>query len=389
MGVLPGGIDSFIRGILRWAPDDLHLSVIGVTTDAVLRPLRKWTTCILGDKTFDFFPIIKLQNLGKQSRVPLTLRYVMALIRSRRQISADVLEFHRIEPCFAFLKDKLPMTMVMHQNMQVLRSRGSDIRWKYFPSLYFRLEDFILPRVQSIFCVREDAAKDYRQRFSDQSDHIHFTPTWVDTETFQPPSANDRRSLRESVFKEFDFSGMSRLFIWVGRLDIQKNPVLLVDAFHLLHQLRPEACLLIVGDGVLRGQVERRIKGLDLNSQIVLCGVKSPADIARYLKAADVFVLSSTYEGMPICILEALGSGLPVASTDVGEISRVVHPGVNGELTVVHEPDKVAETMETCLRYTKQYRGVPCSEAVTEFTPLKVLSPIYENYRKLAALPRE
>jgi glycosyltransferase involved in cell wall biosynthesis len=87
---------------------------------------------------------------------------------------------------------------------------------------------------------------------------------------------------------------------------------------------------------------------------------------------------------MPICVLEALGSGLPVVATDVGEISRVVQSGVNGELVTIHEPGHVAAGMGKCLNAAERYRGQASYHAVTEFTPEKVLLPIYENYRRLA-----
>jgi glycosyltransferase involved in cell wall biosynthesis len=272
----------------------------------------------------------------------------------------------------------------MHQNMAVIRNKDSDIRWKYFPGLYFALEKYTLPRVQSVFCVREDAVEDYKSRFPAHSHKFHFTPTWFDTEIFRPPSEPERRSARNVIFDEFGFPGNSRVFVWVGRMDRQKDPLLLVDAFCRLYRDTPDARLLLVGDGVLRDQVEKRIKAYGLERQIMLCGLKPAQAIAGYLQASDVFVLPSAYEGMPICVLEALGSGLPVVATDVGEISRVVQPGVNGELVAVHEPDHVAAGMAKCLHAAERYRGQASYNAVTEFTPEKVLLPIYENYRRLA-----
>ena len=116
-----------------------------------------------------------------------------------------------------------------------------------------------------------------------------------------------------------------------------------------------------------------------------MAGIRGSDKVATYLKGADVFVLSSGYEGMPMCVLEALACGLPVASTEVGEVARVVSPGVNGELVSVHEPEQLAHAMEKCLRNVEKYRGEPCTDAIQDFLPEKVLKPIYENYRKLAA----
>jgi glycosyltransferase involved in cell wall biosynthesis len=316
--------------------------------------------------------------------MPLTVRYVSTLVGIRKQITADVLEFHRIEPCLAFLRDPRPKTVVMHQNMSVIRSKGSDIRWRYFPRLYFALEQYILPRVQSVFCVRGDAVEDYKRRFPTHAHRFHFTPTWFDTEIFRPPSEMERRSARERTFAEFKFPANSRVFTWVGRLDRQKDPVLLVDAFHRLYQSTPDVRLLLVGDGVLREQVEKRISVHGLVDKVMLCGLKPATVIANYLQASDVFALTSAYEGMPICVLEALGSGLPVVAMDVGEVARVVMPAINGELVTLHDPHHFAEGMTNCLNNAERYRGQASSNAVMEFTPEKVLSPIYENYRRLA-----
>lgn len=385
LGVIPGGIDSFIKGVLRWAPDDLQMSIVGVTTEPENRPLKQWTNGSMGDRTFDFYPAVTFEKSERQAKLPLTMRYIAALAGVRKHVSADVLEFHRIEPCFVFLNDPRPKTIVLHQNMSVIRDSGSDIRWKYFPALYFALEKYILPRVQSVFCVREDAVENYKLSFPSLAHQFHFTPTWFDTEVFQTPTERQRRAAREQLFAEFGWPESSRIFVWVGRMDRQKNPLLLIEAFHQLCQSTPEACLLMVGDGILRDQVEKRIRAFGLESRIVLCGLKPAAVIGNYLKASDVFVLPSAYEGMPICVLEALGSGLPVMATDVGEISRVVLPGVNGELVAVHEPAQVAEAMAKCLNNAELYRGHPSYHAVIDFTPEKVLGPIYENYRRLAS----
>ena len=133
LGVIPGGIDSFIRGVLRWAPDDIRMSMIGVTTEPDKRPLRRWSTCIMNDRSFDFYPIIAVKQSERQPRLPIALKYIAALILGKPKIEADVLEFHRIEPCVAFSGDRRAKTLVVHQDMNILKDYGSDIRWQYMP----------------------------------------------------------------------------------------------------------------------------------------------------------------------------------------------------------------------------------------------------------------
>ena len=384
LGTIPGGIDTFIRGILRWVPDDIEICLVGVTTEPGKRPVNRWTTCQIGNRTFNFYPILSIKHSEKQSFVPVTLRFLFALMVRKPSIPADVLEFHRIEPALRFLRSSSRRTLVLHQNMEVLRDAGSDIRWRHFPKLYFMLEDYLLPRFSSVYCVREDATDAYKSRFPKMSERIRFTPTWVDVEVFHPPTERNDED-RARMRSEFDFPDNSFVLVTVGRLDRQKNPMLLIDSFHRIHKAMPDARLLLVGDGVLRTQIEERVREYDLTTAVHLCGVKGPSDVSRYLRTADAFVLTSAYEGMPMCVLEALGSGLPVVTTDVGEVRRVVKPGSNGEISSEHTADAITEKIVRCRSNIEAYRGKPCIDAVRDYTPQKVLAPVYQNYRDLSA----
>lgn len=84
-------------------------------------------------------------------------------------------------------------------------------------------------------------------------------------------------------------------------------------------------------------------------------------------------------------VLEALGCGLPVVTTDVGEVRRVVKPGVNGEIAASRTAKDLASAIATGLDRIEAYAGLPCTEAVADYVPQKVLAPVYETYRLLAA----
>jgi glycosyltransferase involved in cell wall biosynthesis len=385
LGVSPGGIDPFIRGILRWAPDDIQFSVLGVSTDSVERPVGVWHSFDAMGARFDFYPLVGVSDSGRQSAIPLTVRFMAGLLRERGSVEADVLEFHRIEPSLLFLNSGKAIALVMHQNMQDIRNKGSDIRWRHFPWLYFRLEAYALRRASSLFCVREDAVEDYRSRFPELAEQIRFTPTWPDIEVFAPVAEAERMQLRQSACTKLNIPDGHRLLVSVGRLDRQKNPQLMLDALARLCRQQPEVSLLMVGDGVLRDKIENRIAELGLSSNVRMCGLLPAQQIADLLRISDAFVLSSDYEGMPICVLEALATGLPVATTDVGEVRRVVKPGVNGEICETRNADALAAAIGTCLTNAAAFRGPPCTAAIEPYSPPAVLEPIYENYRRIAA----
>ena len=387
MGTIPGGIDTFIRGLLRWAPPSVQMSLVGVTTDVVARPVGRWSTCHIGDRSFRFFPLLALANPGQQTKVPLSFRFSMKLIGSRPTEDSDVLEFHRLEPSLVFLADRRPKTAVIHQNMKVLLDPEADIRWRHLPRLYFWLEDFLIPKLQSVYCVRENAVVEYQRRYPALAERFHFTPTWVDSEVFYPLDDAARVVARQEMCAEFGFDRGDKILISVGRLDGQKNPLMLLEAFRTLQtRYAGTIRLVLVGDGVLRSRIEEKISDSKLGGTVVLAGLRPQRQIARYLQAADVFVLSSNYEGMPMSVLEALGSGIPVATTNVGEVARVVRTGENGCIATALSSAAMAEAIANCLERIADYSGGPCLSAVKRFGPVEVLGPIYRNYERLARI---
>lgn len=392
-GTIPGGIDTFIRGILRWAPPDITFSLVGISTDPGARPASRWSNCRLGRASFEFFPVILVKNPGLRSLVPLSLRYSLSLaiknIVQRVTHGFDVLEFHRVEPSVLFFFDSRPKNIFVHQNAGVLFNKSSDIRWKHMPRLFRWLEDCLLPRMNTIFAVSEDATLAYKQRYPRVAERIRFIPTWVDPDVYHPISEGDRQELKPKLAATYGFDIKETVVISVGRLDYSKDPLLLLEAFAGAVGCLGRAHLIFVGDGVLRDAMAERVTQLGLSRNVSLVGLRSPSEVADMLRISGIFVLSSAYECMPMCVLEALGSGVPVAATDVGEIRRIVKPGINGEIAKERSADALGEAIVSCYNNLDRYSGVPCLESVAQYVPEKVLAPVYENYRRLATENRE
>lgn len=112
-------------------------------------------------------------------------------------------------------------------------------------------------------------------------------------------------------------------FVTVGRLEKQKNHKSLIEAFSKLSETNSQ--LWIVGDGILRSELTDIIKEKGLESRVILLGIRK--DVHKLLNDADCFVLSSLWEGMPMALLEAGMSGIPIITTNVGAIPEVMNSG--------------------------------------------------------------
>lgn len=126
------------------------------------------------------------------------------------------------------------------------------------------------------------------------------------------------------IFYNDEKSSRKKQIIAVGNLRWQKDHHTLIKAFSKFKKKYPDYRLIIVGDGDLKLDLEKLIKSLGLESFVKLAGALPSKSVANIMRQSDFFCLSSVSEGFPKVILEALACGLPVLSTDVGDISDVV-----------------------------------------------------------------
>jgi glycosyltransferase involved in cell wall biosynthesis len=131
----------------------------------------------------------------------------------------------------------------------------------------------------------------------------------------------------------------------IGRLKAPKDFTTLLEALALLRDLPFDA--VIAGDGPERSALEAAVDRLGLAGAVDLTGERD--DIPAFLAAADCFVLSSTSEGMPISVLEAMAAGLPVVASDVGGVHELVTEGTTGCLVPPRDPEALAGALRPLL----------------------------------------
>ena len=146
--------------------------------------------------------------------------------------------------------------------------------------------------------------------------------TWVrngiDTERFAYDAAT-----RERLRRELGFADHTSVIGFCGGLRPQKNPLFLLEVFERYHAINPDSALILVGEGFLRDDIERRIADRELDGCVRLLGQRT--DIAELYQAMDAFVLPSVAEGLGIVYVEAQCAGLPClgSAAVVPESARV------------------------------------------------------------------
>jgi glycosyltransferase involved in cell wall biosynthesis len=136
----------------------------------------------------------------------------------------------------------------------------------------------------------------------------------------------ERRSSSYEIRNELGITGKDPVIGTVGRISEEKGHRILLDVARDIIEQHPGALFLIVGDGPLRGRLEEQYS----SSSIIFTGVRN--DVPELLQCMDIFALPSFTEGLPIALLEAMASGIPVIASRVGSIPIVVEDGATGLL---------------------------------------------------------
>ena len=160
-----------------------------------------------------------------------------------------------------------------------------------------------------------------------------------------------------------------------------KNHEMLIRAFAKLVDKHDNVKLQLIGEGELKVQMEELANSLMIKDKVEFLGLKS--NVYPYLNKADVFCLPSKYEGIPMSLIEAMGTGLPIIASNVGGIPDMLTDKKDA-LLVIPEEDEIAEAFE--MLYSdddlKKKLGVAAKERSQSFSA-NVMAIKYINVYKM------
>jgi len=157
----------------------------------------------------------------------------------------------------------------------------------------------------------------------------------------------DIGQLRGPMRDELRVTEDQRLVVLIGRMVPIKNASAFIDMAASVLRVRPDVRFLLVGDGPLRAELEAQAENLGIRESVRFYGVTR--EVQKVYAAADLVVLSSKREGMPVTIMEALAAGVPVVTTRVGNVTNMVIDGVTGRLVPPNDTTALTQAVLAAL----------------------------------------
>jgi glycosyltransferase involved in cell wall biosynthesis len=177
---------------------------------------------------------------------------------------------------------------------------------------------------------------------------LRYVPNGIDLARFSS-EPGDRARLRHELGL-----GERPVVLNVGRFEPAKDHAGLLRAFDALRGTMRDVVLLLVGQGDLVSEMQRQAEFMGLGDSVCFLGTRD--DVPALMNAADVFAMSSSWEGLPLVLLEASAVGLPIVATDVGGNAEIVANEVSGLIVPPSNPGALAAALERVLRMPENER---------------------------------
>ncbi len=317
---------------------------------------------------------VRTHSLEMRRGVP-DPRALAHLARFLRKWRPDVLHAHMVHANLLARLSRLvaPIPVVI----STIHNENEGGQWRY---VAYRLTDRLSNVTTTVSRV---ALAEATRRGAAPAGSIVLVPNGLGTAPYARDDAV-RDATRASL-------GLDDRFTWlaVGRLVEAKGYPDMIAAFARVRQEHPRATLLVAGTGPLEGEVRELGRQAGIEDALRLLGLRS--DVGALMQAADGFLMTSHWEGLPMVLLEAGASSLPVVATDVGGSRDAVLDGVSGYLTPVADPAATARAMARVMQASVEERramGAAGREGVRRTFEIGVVADRWERlYRGIEAAP--
>lgn len=344
-----GGMMSFIVDILPYLNKTFKITLWGVSTENA----NESEVHFQGET----YPL-RIFSKVKKKIFPNIIRVIIDIQLKAKQILSegyDILYFHGMPLSFPFLKkSKETFPKIVNHVHGITNpftvNKSKIVNNALMINLYDRYRKIVIQKSDLILLASDkDAYNIFIKNFDKDAAHkIHYIPNFADPSIFKLRDKNEMRKLLNLPFDR-------DILVNTGRLNIQKDPFLLLNAYrYLKNELHSNALLFLIGDGDLRNNLEQKIKEMNIAGHVKLLGRLEREQVALWLSASDVYVYTSFGNGFPISLIEAAMCGLPVVSTNVTGVHDLIINDHTGYLTEGRDYKDIAVKIKRALENRKR-----------------------------------
>lgn len=284
-------------------------------------PLRD----ILEEKNITYFTLGKKE--GKDFGLPSRIRKLL----KAKQI--DIVHTHNQGPLlYTFLATRFLKHVVL------IHTEHINLKMELSYSTRHMIFHWILLRfINGFISIAQHLSDHFVKNYNLSKNKIITIPNGIDVAKFE--FIQRTQTLKE----ELGFPEDTIIIGNISALREQKDHKTLISSMEIVKKQLPEAKLVIAGGGVLEKTLKQFVREKDLEEHVVFLGYRS--DVANLLSGFDIFALSSLYEGLPLCLLEAMAAGLPVVATDVVGSNELIDNKYDGILIRAKDPDALGRAL--------------------------------------------
>jgi glycosyltransferase involved in cell wall biosynthesis len=307
-----------------------HRVTVATTGGPPMPPLRKWT-----DPAGVPVRLYAAHWNGVMKDVLYAISVAWLMIRERRNYQAVYFLMQGLH-----LAVGLPVARLLRKTI-IMKAGGSGVLPAMALSPTGRMEIRWLRKWADRIMILNEGMRAEALAARIPADKLVWMPNPVDTEQFSPVADVQRRELRA----QHDLPPDAFVIIYTGRLAPEKSLHVLVESFATVWRQRPQAHLVLVGDGSMRTALTEQTQRLGCQDNTRFVGTVTPLEIPRWLQMADVFALVSPSEGFPCALVEAMSAGLASVVSDIPANRQLVQPEEHGLLAAPGDAAAVAAAL--------------------------------------------
>ncbi|MCR4283763.1 MAG: glycosyltransferase family 4 protein [Parcubacteria group bacterium] len=319
---------------------------------------------------FDHLPLhgfsVYIMNFSDVRNLPRVLRhfvYLLKLLKAGK--TADII----------FAQDPVSVGLPAYLASKILRKKFilkvvGDYAWEQycqkFPSSKFQFPSLEKFQVERFDLVTELRRKTQRYVASNAlkvivpSNYLKkIVTSWgvSDDKIFIVYNSFDYSTIlenRDELRREYNIDG--NIIVSAGRLVPWKGFDALIETMPDILKSNPHTKLLIIGDGPERKNLDSKILDFGIKDNVIMLGRLSHEEVLAYLKASDIFILNTAYEGFSHQLLEVMESGIPIITTAIGGNREIIKDGENGIFIEFNDKKAIKESLLRLL-FDKEFGG--------------------------------